>query len=348
MSLFQSSIVDCLGWNTSFGSLSKHHRGQWNSNDAGHPFVDRSIVVFRFWRNRCVLNGMSHCSFGISFTSAVDTPTNCRSNGPEHELPKAIRDVQKNPNFERTPNDTEKSRLLVIRHSFLSRRDRSFIHCAESSSWQSLLASSESFLRSKSSLRHERSGGQSRRHWSPEILGETFDASNGFDRSSMPPKVKHLSIMFIARDTKQRLPHVCESRTKHPAKKQHSWPEWNCRTPTTPLVCWPMCRNVNNSKWRKARPGGANTTHPKRNWFVEILSIFPADLRHLETREETEDRYRRRSRRNCQCLHGVLRRWIDWESLSPSFSSLNHSLQRFSSSLDGRFGRDGRWETNWR
>ena len=79
-------------------------------------------------------------------------------------MTKTIRDVQKNPNFELTPNDTDKSRLLVGRHSFLSRRDRSFIHCAESSSRQSLLASSESFLRSKSSLRHERSGGKSRRH----------------------------------------------------------------------------------------------------------------------------------------------------------------------------------------
>ena len=201
MSLLQSSIGDCLG------SLSKHHRGQWNSNDVGHPFLDRSIIVFRIWRNRCVLNGMSHCSFRISFTSAVDTPTNKSSAMSSSSvtttinlqaiqqvevsiecagarMTKTIRDVQKNHNFELTPNDTDKSRLLVGRHSFLSRRDRSFIHCAESSSRQSLLASSESFLRSKSSLRYERSGGKSRRHWSSEILGETFDAFNGFERDA--------------------------------------------------------------------------------------------------------------------------------------------------------------------
>lgn len=36
-------------------------------------------------------------------------------------ITKTIRDVQKNPNFELTPNDTDKFRLLVVRHSFLFR-----------------------------------------------------------------------------------------------------------------------------------------------------------------------------------------------------------------------------------
>ena len=36
-------------------------------------------------------------------------------------ITKTIRDVQKNPNFELTPSDTDKYRLLVVRDSFLSR-----------------------------------------------------------------------------------------------------------------------------------------------------------------------------------------------------------------------------------